>query len=162
MVGAGRWLSLALFSTGIGCQVPPTSARVLIEVDSGQAQPAQLLVSVFDRRHALAQNAAVNNSQYPNLMIVELPDRSQSVRIAVVASAAGGVTLRGGTAIDVLDRRQVIGELKLSANAPDPDGDGVVSAIDNCPDVPNPDQTDSDGDGVGDACASLVDGGPGS
>jgi hypothetical protein len=33
----------------------------------------------------------------------------------------------------------------------DPDGDGVTAG-DNCPDVPNADQRDSDGDGVGDAC----------
>lgn len=35
---------------------------------------------------------------------------------------------------------------------PDRDGDGVGDAVDNCPDVPNPDQTDTDGDGLGDAC----------
>lgn len=36
--------------------------------------------------------------------------------------------------------------------SPDTDGDGVVSIRDNCPLVANPDQADSDGDGVGDAC----------
>ena len=34
----------------------------------------------------------------------------------------------------------------------DSDGDGVKGLIDNCISVPNPDQADSDGDGVGDAC----------
>jgi hypothetical protein len=162
MVGVGRWLGLALVSTGMACQSPPTSARVLISVDSGQATPSQLLVSVFDRHHALAANAVVASAQYPNAMIVELPDRSQSVRIAVLAAAGDTTTLLGGTAIDVLSHRQVTGELTLSKNAPDPDGDGVVSAIDNCPDASNADQTDSDGDGIGDACAALVDGGSGS
>ena len=38
------------------------------------------------------------------------------------------------------------------APAPDQDGDGVPDSIDNCPTVPNPDQADSDHDGVGDAC----------
>lgn len=35
----------------------------------------------------------------------------------------------------------------------DGDGDGVLNPCDNCPDTYNPDQRDSDDDGVGDACA---------
>ena len=38
---------------------------------------------------------------------------------------------------------------------PDPDGDGVADDQDVCPDVANPDQLDSDGDGRGDACSQL-------
>jgi hypothetical protein len=34
----------------------------------------------------------------------------------------------------------------------DPDGDGVPPLKDNCPHVSNPDQGDSDRDGLGDAC----------
>jgi hypothetical protein len=39
----------------------------------------------------------------------------------------------------------------------DADGDYLPDALDNCPNVQNPDQADSDGDGVGDACAALID-----
>lgn len=35
---------------------------------------------------------------------------------------------------------------------PDSDHDGIADDVDNCPLVPNPDQADSDLDGIGDAC----------
>ncbi len=38
------------------------------------------------------------------------------------------------------------------AGMADTDEDGVPDDQDNCPELPNPDQTDTDGDGVGDAC----------
>ena len=38
----------------------------------------------------------------------------------------------------------------------DSDGDGVGDVCDNCIDVPNPDQTDDDADGIGDACDDIV------
>lgn len=36
----------------------------------------------------------------------------------------------------------------------DTDGDGVSDLFDNCPTVPNPDQTDDNGDEYGDACVA--------
>lgn len=42
--------------------------------------------------------------------------------------------------------------LGARALSPDTDGDGVYDIDDNCPTVFNPDQADSDGNGVGDAC----------
>jgi len=39
--------------------------------------------------------------------------------------------------------------------SPDTDGDGLVNIQDNCVFVPNPDQKDSDGDGLGDACVVV-------
>ena len=39
----------------------------------------------------------------------------------------------------------------------DADGDGVPDTLDNCPQISNPDQKDTDGDGQGDACDSDDD-----
>jgi len=40
----------------------------------------------------------------------------------------------------------------LGGSTTDADGDGIVGARDNCPDVPNPDQRDLNRDRVGDVC----------
>jgi len=42
--------------------------------------------------------------------------------------------------------------------ANDSDGDGVPHAVDNCPSVANPSQSDLDGDGLGDSCDADRDG----
>ena len=42
---------------------------------------------------------------------------------------------------------------------PDEDGDGIPDVCDNCPTIPNTDQTDSDGDQVGDVCTGIVQSG---
>ena len=39
----------------------------------------------------------------------------------------------------------------------DTDGDGICDNIDNCAEVPNPDQADWNFDGVGDACEPCSD-----
>lgn len=43
---------------------------------------------------------------------------------------------------------------------PDADEDGIADDIDNCTTVPNPDQADSDGNGVGDACEQVTNQAP--
>lgn len=45
--------------------------------------------------------------------------------------------------------------IELPAQDQDQDQDGIVDSLDNCPDVANPDQKDSDQDGVGDLCSDV-------
>ncbi len=52
------------------------------------------------------------------------------------------------------DDDTTIPETPTPTAIPDQDGDGIPDADDNCPDVANPDQADTDQDGLGDACSS--------
>ncbi|MFC2006929.1 thrombospondin type 3 repeat-containing protein, partial [Chloroflexota bacterium] len=53
---------------------------------------------------------------------------------------------------DIYPRCQWRADMQLCVIYSDLDNDGVLNDQDNCQRVPNPEQTDTDGDGVGDAC----------
>jgi hypothetical protein len=64
-------------------------------------------------------------------------------------------TLQGGESINVSFFQGRSGQIILSSS--DTDGDGILDDMDNCPDVFNTDQLDTEGDGTGNACDSDDD-----
>ncbi len=70
-------------------------------------------------------------------------------------------TIKGVFSIDAKVLKIAIAVLSIVgtayALADDTDGDGRLDPDDNCPYTYNPDQADSDGDGVGDVCDPVVD-----
>lgn len=80
----------------------------------------------------------------------------ESVRIARRQAAAlygeGGLE---GDIDDVRIYRRALEASEIVLLATDPDGDELAAAFDNCPTLYNPDQTDLNGDGFGDACVPV-------
>ena len=66
------------------------------------------------------------------------------------AGGTGGVGAAGGTG--GVGAAGGMGGVGGMAPGPDDDGDGIENRLDNCPNLPNADQADGDGDHAGDAC----------
>ena len=68
------------------------------------------------------------------------------------------MTVRGRLVVDEEFSGTGIDALALVGPNGDPDGDGVINAIDNCPFAPNAGQADNDLDGLGERCDPDRDG----
>ena len=64
----------------------------------------------------------------------------------------GALLARGSIGGAFLDYARRINFTDIDCYLSDADNDSIPDAFDNCPLVSNPDQSDADGDGVGDAC----------
>jgi Thrombospondin type 3 repeat len=72
---------------------------------------------------------------------------------SVILSEAAGTTATtnsNGTQGKLEDKTATV--ITVHVTAADSDDDGVPDSTDNCPNAANADQTDSDGDGIGDVC----------
>jgi len=89
------------------------------------------------------------------------------ITLAVALSACGNEARSTGDSIgadvgaDVAtDTTDAGGTDTITEDTPlpglDDDDDGVLNDVDNCPEVPNPDQADSDDNGIGDACEEII------
>ena len=79
---------------------------------------------------------------------------------ALSVSQTGYKTFSGGTISITADKLIPVSLISTTSVPPanDKDGDGIPDATDNCPDTSNPDQADSNGNGVGDVCEGVTPG----
>ncbi len=79
-------------------------------------------------------------------------------RLMTLQNAAGQFVNPNGSWATPVDHSYAILVLQRSLGGAcvDTDGDGVCDSVDNCPAVPNPDQKDSNGNGIGDACEPVI------
>jgi subtilisin family serine protease len=98
--------------------------------------------------------AAYTGSSIPALASVAENDNDGALLTSKIAFTATAGT---AYAIAVDGKNAAAGTVVLHWEYPDTDGDTVIDALDNCPQVPNTDQSNVDGDLLGDVCDPDAD-----
>ncbi len=153
--------TLAPFNTDIACWYTPdgniehmTNMVTVAGTDSLEDQPDISSISGNDFVITYTKNGSLYVSYTCNGGVSwSVPVTVSGPLDSVVNEYRNSSLANGGT--NVGWENSVATDIRLKyavLSQTDSDGDGVLSACDNCPAVSNPDQLDSDADGVGDAC----------
>lgn len=115
---------------------------------------------VADLVHAGAAGAA-GHTYEPTLAAVARPHiflRRYAQGVPAAEAYYRSIPYLGWTNVYVGDPLMVVGDPVSPQDPDDLDGDGHENDADNCRDIPNPDQRDSDDDGFGNLCDADIDG----
>jgi hypothetical protein len=143
--------SAALLVALAGCGGGGTTVLLELALGSQTPPPDELTVSVFDVYGRIAQTPLEHPSLPGALLVRDLAAKSQTLRINTIGQGSTA-TGAGSAVVATQSGHDVRTQLVVLSAFSDSDGDSILDAIDNCPTVPNPDQTDTNGDGRGDAC----------
>ena len=163
----------------LSCATPAASADLsLVKSDSPdpviQGQNLTYTLTVANAGPSAATEVVVNDALPSGVSLVSAtPSQGTCTGTADVTCQLGTIAAGQSATITLVVRVLAAGTLinnaTVSSSVPDPDlsdnqgstttqavpdrdADGVPDDDDNCPDVANPGQQDSDGDGVGNAC----------
>ncbi|MBT8495670.1 MAG: thrombospondin type 3 repeat-containing protein, partial [Deltaproteobacteria bacterium] len=143
------WASFGIDNPG------PATGLGLVGDEPGGAE--LLTVSVIVMQAAYGQSSAASEDPLAGLLdslASDLEDGSfeDATLDALVAAESAVNTRVVQDNINSFFQQQEAGSAPDLGTVLDGDGDGVVDGSDNCPEVANADQNDSNDDGVGDAC----------
>lgn len=150
-----RWIALSVvtlvFCTAQMCDRPPDTPPEPLVVDVGGDKSVVVGGSVA-LSGLITGGVPPYSLQWLQTSGPELSlNATRYKEIILVIGLSEGVAVVEFTVTDG-DGQVAKDQATVTVTAPDGDGDGVPDKRDNCRSAANPDQQDSDSDGIGDAC----------